>query len=185
MSKFNRLLVSVSFDLIISLNDTTSKVEEYISGVLNETSWDSPYLTVTVVLISSSIDKNLPSLHLSSLLLSLHSSNVPPGACSFPHSLFSFVHKKNTSSSPLCFSFSFCFRCCGVSGRSALLAFFHCKTRQAFISFMEKRRTQTSLACTDACSPTSSETHFELLPFIWFLHIFCISSPCFSLFFSP
>ena len=51
-------------------------------------------------------------------------TNLPPGAGLFPRSPSSFVHKKNTGSSSLCFSFSFSFCCSGVSGRSALLAFF-------------------------------------------------------------
>lgn len=72
-------------------------------------------------------------------------TNLPPGAGSFPRSPFSFVHKKNTGSSSLCFSFSFCFCCSGVSSRSALLAFFTVSgpLNKTSFYFIHKKETHT------------------------------------------
>lgn len=103
------------------------------------------------VLINSPPPPPPPSLHPSILPRGTTRTNVPPGAAPSPRWRFSSVHKKNTGSSSLCFSFSFSFCCCGVSGRSALLAFFTVsgplnKTRPLFHAQQTHTHTHTQEA---------------------------------------
>lgn len=107
-------------------------------------------------------------------------TNLPPGAGLFPHSPFTFVHKKNTGSSSLCFSFSFCFCCRGVSDRSALLAFFYVSVplnKTSFYFIHRKTHTHKTLGTT-ACASTSSVTLLFFIfskSFFLFYHFFPLS----------
>lgn len=107
---------------VVYLWATDPYVQEYVQTCFRASCLLSPL--VSSVLISVSVNRSLPSPHLSSLHSSKRSQpNLPPDAGSVPRSLLSFVHKKNTGSSSPCFSFSFCFSCSGVIGGSVLLAF--------------------------------------------------------------